>query len=103
MGAALYATRTVPVGRAEAGYQRLGGRVAPIGEGEGIMTHRLTQIRISISPYTRRQIDELREEYGTVREVITMAVHHLATAERRPTGDQYGRIESGHQAMSEGA
>jgi len=65
--------------------------------------HRLTQIRISISPYTRRQIDELREEYGTVREVITMAVHHLATTEQRPTGDQYGRIESGHQAMSGGA
>jgi len=64
--------------------------------------HRLTQIRISISPYTRRQIDELREEYGTVREVVTMAAHHLATAEQRPTGDQCGRIESGHQAISEG-
>jgi len=64
--------------------------------------HRSTQIRISISPYTRRQIDELREEYGTVREVITMAVHHLATAEQRPAGDQCGRIESGHQTISEG-
>ena len=67
------------------------------------MTHR-TQISTSVSPYTRRQIDKLRREYGTIREVITLAVHHLATAPpgRRPTHDDYGCIESGHQAINEG-
>ena len=67
------------------------------------MTRR-TQISTSISPYTRRQIDALCEEYGTVREVITLAVYQLAkaTAAERPTHDDYGRIESGHAAISEG-
>ena len=67
------------------------------------MTRR-TRIYASVSPYTRCQIDKLCEEHGTIREVITLAVDHLArtAAGQRPTHDDYGRIESGHQAISEG-
>jgi len=67
------------------------------------MTRR-TQISTSVSPYTRRQIDGLCDEYGTIREVITLAVYQLArtTAAERPTNDDYGCIESGHQAMIDG-
>jgi hypothetical protein len=35
------------------------------------------QISTSISRYTKRQIDRLRSQYGTIREVITRAVELL--------------------------
>jgi hypothetical protein len=48
----------------------------------------------TISPYTRAQIDQLRKEYGTIREVLTLAVHLLAdrTAHAKIHMDDYERV-----------